>query len=486
MTMLVQYERARAALAEATRIDEVMSIRDEMAHAKLYARQIKDRELMAEAAEIQMRVERRLGVLLDAAEAAGELAQRGRQPKSSDPEHLPPVTLAELGVDRKLAATAKRTASISEQAFEAMVAAKRRQVVAGRPINLNPQINGARTVMGSRVEPDDSLDYFPTPPWATRALVEHVFPQLGVRDHVGRQSAWEPACGEGHIAEALREYFADVVATDIHPYGYGEVHDFLDDDVSGGEDWIITNPPFGDKAEAFVNKALRLARVGVAMFMRMQWLDSIGRYERIFLRTPPTQIVFFAERVNLCKGRWDPEGGTATPYIWLVWLKDRAPVAPFWIPPGQREALAKADDVERFTAQPVIRKDHPVDATGAPLAHDEATGEIIEDNSALPDPDDRLRPAGEAAAAAIPGSINQAAAANSTPFATAADAVCSGDVSTDAHGCTASAREAVAAALPVATADIPLGEHPMDIPAFLRRRDEPAADDVVTLQKAAS
>lgn len=429
MTALAIYERARAALAEATRVDQVLSIRDEMAHAKLYAQQIKDRALMAEAAEIQLRVERRLGVLLDAAKQAGELAGRGRQPKCSDPEHLPPVTLAEIGVDRKLAAVAQKTASISEQAFEAMVAAKREQIVAGRPINLNPGevINGARAIMGSRVEPDDSLDYFPTPPWATRALLVDVFTHLGRNDR--KLTAWEPACGEGHIAEVLREYFADVVASDIHDYGYDGSHvaDYLD--AVPGADWIITNPPFEERAEAFTLKALDDADVGVAMFVRLQWLETVGRYERIFRDRPPTLIAFFSERVNLCKGRWDPEGGTATAYIWLVWLKGQAPRAPFWIPPGRREAHTRSDDVERFTARPVMRKQHPVDATGAPVGHDNETGEVVDQPALMTAPE-----------------------------------------SANAHGCTASF--AAPAAAPVAAGASPAvaGEDPLDIPAFLRRR----------------
>ena len=32
-----------------------------------------------------------------------------------------------------------------------------------------------RAVMASRREPPDSLDFFPTPPWATRALLDAAF-----------------------------------------------------------------------------------------------------------------------------------------------------------------------------------------------------------------------------------------------------------------------------------------------------------------------
>ena len=85
--------------------------------------------------------------------------------------------------------------------------------------------NGARAIMSSRVQSAKSLDFSPTPPWATRALMVHVMPVLGVQ---GFQSVWEPACGEGHMAEVLREFFTEVTATDVFDYGYGDgVYDFL-------------------------------------------------------------------------------------------------------------------------------------------------------------------------------------------------------------------------------------------------------------------
>lgn len=246
-------------------------------------------------------------------------------------------------------------------------------------------VNGARSVMASRQEPDDSLDFFPTPPWATRALVEYVLPRLGIRD-LGQ--AWEPACGEGHIAGVLEEY-ASVVASDIHDYSDQErmppswwrVLDFLDPrETTPVVDWIITNPPFGERTEAFAMRALDLARIGVAMFVRLQWLETIGRYERLFRDRPPTLISFFCERVNLCKGRWDPDGSTATAYIWCVWLKGEAARAPYWIPPGCRDGLSREGDRERFTAHPVAKGAGRL-AHILP-AHDPETGEIIESEAA--------------------------------------------------------------------------------------------------------
>ena len=227
-------------------------------------------------------------------------------------------------------------------------------------------VNGNRTLMHHRVEPDDSLDYFPTPPWATRALIEHVLNPIGYG--LGGDLVWEPACGEGHIAGVLQEYGARVVASDICDYavdgvappGWAGLRDFLAD---GGDDpaptlaptWVITNPPFGARSLAFALKALAVARRGVALFVRQQWLEGVDRYEQLFSVRPPSIVAQFVERVPLHKGRWEPDGGTMTPYCWLVWLEGRLASGTVlrWIPPGRREALTRPDDVERFTAHPV-------------------------------------------------------------------------------------------------------------------------------------
>jgi hypothetical protein len=59
-----------------------------------------------------------------------------------------------------------------------------------------------------------------TPPWATRALGE---PVLFASDgpYPMPLSAWEPAAGEGHMAEVLAEYFQQVHASDVSNCGCG-------------------------------------------------------------------------------------------------------------------------------------------------------------------------------------------------------------------------------------------------------------------------
>src|SRR3954471_2005642 len=84
--------------------------------------------------------------------------------------------------------------------------------------------NTSHAVMAQRAEPKDSPDDFPTPPWATRALIEHV---LDDKEAIASQVCLEPACGAGHMAKVLKECFREVRAADAYHYGYGTVRDFL-------------------------------------------------------------------------------------------------------------------------------------------------------------------------------------------------------------------------------------------------------------------
>lgn len=206
--------------------------------------------------------------------------------------------------------------------------------------------NRSTAVMQRRSEPHDSLDDFPTPPWATRALIEHViYPEA-----VEGDSCWEPACNRGYMARPLREYFGTVLASDIHDYGWdGQdcVADFLfpGSEPSNGVDWIITNPPFR-LAEQFIQRASEIAKVGYAVIARSAFLEGIGRYENLFKVKPPSIVAQFVERVPMVKGKYDPNAPTATSYVWLVWFVGTETNNPdlVWIPPC-RKGLERKDDV---------------------------------------------------------------------------------------------------------------------------------------------
>lgn len=206
--------------------------------------------------------------------------------------------------------------------------------------------NTSSAVMAQRIEPANSADLFPTPPWATRALVEWI----GSQDvRVWEQSVWEPAAGLRHMSRVLAEFFREVHNSDAIDYGFSkfDVRDFLDEYPEGldvAADWIITNPPF-KLAEEFCHTAIRRANIGVAMLVRTTFLEGVGRHKNLFSITPPTYVLQFTERVPMHRGRLEERGSTATAYCWLVWIKsDNSQETKLrWLPPC-RKRLERPED----------------------------------------------------------------------------------------------------------------------------------------------
>jgi hypothetical protein len=208
--------------------------------------------------------------------------------------------------------------------------------------------NVSTAVKQRRSEAHDSLNDFPTPPWATRALFEHV---IGTEP---RGSVWEPACNRGYMARPLAEYFATVYTSDIHDYGWSgqqKVTDFLffgsEHDLPGDAkvDWVITNPPFR-LSEQFIRRSQSIKGLhGVAMFARIAFLEGVSRYLDLFSKTPPAIIAQFTERVPIFRGRINENGSSATAYCWIVWLYFTTGTRFTWIPPC-RKALERPGDYE--------------------------------------------------------------------------------------------------------------------------------------------
>lgn len=190
--------------------------------------------------------------------------------------------------------------------------------------------NTSHAVMAQRHEADDSLDDFPTQPWGTRALMEHVIKPMGAR----MGAVWEPACNRGYMQRPLEEYFVQAWGSDVFDYGIGaQVVDFLfPSPVLESPDWVITNPPFR-LAEQFIARALDVAEEGCAVLVRTSFLEGQGRYQRLFSVNPPTIVAQFVERLPMVKGRVDRKASTATSYAWLVWMHGKQPRSFQWIPP---------------------------------------------------------------------------------------------------------------------------------------------------------
>jgi hypothetical protein len=110
-----------------------------------------------------------------------------------------------------------------------------------------------------------------------------------------------------HMALPMREYFAQVHATDVFRYGPAHgIFDFLDLCTPGpfpAVDWIFINPPF-NAGTRFVQRARMLARRGVAVIARSAFAEGGERHNDLFRpEIRPAYEITFCERVVMLKGR---------------------------------------------------------------------------------------------------------------------------------------------------------------------------------------
>ena len=205
-------------------------------------------------------------------------------------------------------------------------------------------------VMARRNIKKQGLDFYPTPPWAVRALMEKV--------HIWG-NIWEPACGNGHISEVLKTEMPvgrdiTVYSSDIRKRDYDCIeYDFLDVFTNHTEhgipekvDWIISNPPF-NLATKFALRGLEHANHAVALICRTSWLESKSRYLELFKHRKPQYIYVFCERVSMVEG-YVSKDASAVSYSWFIWAKNETPGLDIpivrWIEPGTKKRLERNDD----------------------------------------------------------------------------------------------------------------------------------------------
>ncbi len=173
-------------------------------------------------------------------------------------------------------------------------------------------------------------DFFPTPDWATQALVDN---------EKFEGSIWEPACGDGAMARVLEGTGCPVTASDLYHRGFGETGvDFLRS--TRQVDNIVTNPPY-NAAEGFIRAALAQARHKFALLLRLAFLEGANRQRTIFAKTPPARVWVFSERITFYPAGAVRKGSGTTAYAWFVWDKQAPNKTELkWLPLGYK---AKAE-----------------------------------------------------------------------------------------------------------------------------------------------
>jgi hypothetical protein len=198
-------------------------------------------------------------------------------------------------------------------------------------------LNGGFKPTAKRFADLEGPDFFPTPPWATFALIDN---------EKFEGDIWEPACGDGSMSRVLETTGCAIMATDLFDRGYGETgHDFLSSDRSA--DNIVTNPPY-NAAESFVKSGIAKSKKKFALLLRLAFLEGANRARTIFDQTPPTRVWVFSERITFYPAGAIKKGSGTTAYAWFVWDKSaRGTTELKWLKPGYKS---------RFSSNPILFK----------------------------------------------------------------------------------------------------------------------------------
>lgn len=152
-------------------------------------------------------------------------------------------------------------------------------------------------------------DFYPTPEWATRELLD-IVPISGL--------VRECCAGDGQIVNPLRRAGLVVVTNDIDRQWPADHHFDAAQQWPHGiglADWVITNPPFNRAAE-IIPMAHNHSRIGMAMLLRLSFLEPVEDRGAWLNRNPPTTLVVLPRISFTGDGRTD-----SVTCAWMVWEK---------------------------------------------------------------------------------------------------------------------------------------------------------------------
>jgi hypothetical protein len=163
----------------------------------------------------------------------------------------------------------------------------------------------------------NDLDFWPTPPCLTAALIQVVLPLLPPGP------VWEFAAGDGALADALIAAGRQVFASDVERQRPEFLrHDFLNDPPPPVTHGMVgvTNPPFAGSnlGDPFLRRTLELLDTGhLSAAVLLQRADASGTDGRADIFNRATW-----EIICCCRPLWIPgtKGGGRWWSQWFVWL----------------------------------------------------------------------------------------------------------------------------------------------------------------------
>lgn len=212
-----------------------------------------------------------------------------------------------------------------------------------------------RDTVARRSDFEESKDFIPTTPYATRALYHYVSPAL--RHSAAGTIAWDPAAGKGHMGMVMEEYHGGgVLLSDAYNHGGNRARAFIhtpfdftkrEKPTKQNIGAIISNPPY-KYLNAFIDNGLALTDRFLCLLVRIQALTGQTRYKKFYSIVPPSTIGIFSDRIPMKQNYTVRKTSKMFDHMWMVWDKESMPgkTETVWIPPNVQSQLEKMGDYD--------------------------------------------------------------------------------------------------------------------------------------------
>lgn len=157
------------------------------------------------------------------------------------------------------------------------------------------------------------FDFYETPAWLTLLALKYI----PFSDTIG-----EPCAGHGAIASIMAAAGFRVWCNDIDLAKPADYHSDATNarhwESLPDADWIVSNPPYGRLASPIVQNAYNHAQKGVAMVLRLNWLEVCDDRDKFLKQHPPTTIINVPRfcYTKSAKGKWATDQCPTNLYCW--------------------------------------------------------------------------------------------------------------------------------------------------------------------------
>jgi len=167
-----------------------------------------------------------------------------------------------------------------------------------------------------------------------------IYKWLSDKLQLTEQRIFDPCCGNSHATALTFGRDNSVASNDIIPPENSDRYCFdatdpwcvhIPEYYLSAIDWVITNPPYKrGMSESIVQQALIHANTGVAMLLRLSWLEPTRNRVKLLTNSSPRMELLAVYPVSP-RPKFDPNqnGNDSVTVAWFIWGNCTLELQPF-------------------------------------------------------------------------------------------------------------------------------------------------------------